>query len=115
MKISEQIGKTSNKNQSRLTPLRRNSIKTEKYQMRLFIAGNESNSVIAQKNINEICVSNLKGKFQLEIIDVFKDFTAAIEENILVTPALIIDEPKKMKIFGNLQETEKVLSALGLV
>lgn len=115
MKISEQIGKTSNKNQSRLEPLRRNFPKTEKYQMRLFIAGNESNSVIAQKNIDEICSAHLQDSYKLEVIDVFDDFSAAIKENILVTPALVIDKPKKRKIFGNLQEKDKVLTALGLV
>ena len=84
MKISGQIGKEQNKDRSRVKPLRKNFSDTEKYQMRLFIAGNETNSVIAQKNINEICSTHLKSSYKLKIIDVFDDFTAAIKENILI-------------------------------
>lgn len=83
-----------------------------KYKMRLFIAGKEPNSMIARKNINEICSEHLAGKFELKVIDVFEDFSMAVDENILVTPALLIDKPKKIKIFGNLQDKNKVLSAL---
>lgn len=82
--------------------------------MRLFVAGNESNSVIARKNIQDIGRENLKGNFTLEIIDVFENVNAAFDENIIVAPALIIDEPVKMKIYGNLQDRLKVLTALGM-
>lgn len=85
-----------------------------KYRMRLFIAGQEPNSVIAQKNIREICEVHLKGDCDLEIVDVYEEFSAALEEHLLITPALIVDKPKKMKIFGNLQDRAKVLFALDL-
>lgn len=85
------------------------------YQMRLFIAGDEPNSVIARKNIQQICSGHLNKNYTLQVIDVFEDFTEAIKENILVTPALVVDQPKKLKIFGNLQEQDKVLAALGLL
>lgn len=85
------------------------------YQMRLFIAGNEPNSIIAQKNIQQICSERLNKNYTLQVIDVFEGFTQAIKENILVTPALVVDQPKKLKIFGNLQDQDKVLAALELL
>ena len=69
----------------------------------------------AQKNIYDICLKHLKGNFRLEVIDVFHDFAPAIEENILVTPALVIDKPAKRKLYGTLQDKEKVLTALELM
>ncbi len=85
------------------------------FKLRLFIAGTEPNSVIAQKNIDNLRAAYAQENFELEIIDVYQDFSRAIEENILVTPALVVDKPKKIKIFGNLDEKNKVLSALGLL
>lgn len=113
MKISDKTTEGQKKKQSRLEPLKSSSSKAVKYQMRLFVAGKERNSVIAERNINNICSTYLEGDFKLELVDVFKDFSSAIEENILVTPALVIDKPEKVVIFGNLQEEEKVLAALG--
>lgn len=114
MDISPSTGKRRRNNPHSAEPLRGVPSNTAKYRMRLFIAGDEHNSAVAQKNIKEICSTHLKGNFKLEIIDVFEDFTDAIEENILVTPALVIDRPKNLKIFGNLEHKDKVLSALEL-
>jgi circadian clock protein KaiB len=115
MEISEKAIDRQGKKQSQLQPLGGDPSKPAQYRMRLFVAGNEPNSAIAQKNINEICSAHLRGDFQLDVIDVFEDFGAAIEENILVTPALVIDKPKEMTIFGNLQDKAKVLAALELL
>ncbi len=85
-----------------------------KYRLRLFIAGSEPNSLIAQRNITEICSAHFDNDYELVIIDVFEDCMAALEENIVVTPTLIIDRPEKTRIHGNLQDHETVLTRLGL-
>jgi circadian clock protein KaiB len=83
------------------------------YRMRLFVAGNEPNSAIARESLNRICSSYLNGNCQIEIVDVLEDFRPALEENVLVTPALVITEPgPRTVIFGNLADTGKVLAAL---
>jgi len=115
MEISEKTGGRQGKKRPALESLGGDPRKQPQYQMRLFVAGNEPNSAIAQNNIEEICSAHLKGNFQLDVIDVFEDFTAAIQESILVTPALVIDKPKQMTIFGNLQDKAKVLAALELL
>ena len=38
----------------------------------------------------------------------------ALENNVLLTPALIVVAPEPATILGNLSNTEKVLDALGL-
>jgi circadian clock protein KaiB len=84
-----------------------------KYRMRLFVAGNEPNSAIARESLDRICSTYLNDNCQVEIVDVLKDFRPALEENVLVTPALVITEPgPRAVIFGNLADTERVLAAL---
>ena len=113
MDPTEQKEKQAKKEGRRLESVRAGSRAV--YNMRLFVADNEPNSALARKNLDEICSTYLKGNVKLETIDVFEDFAPAIEDNILVTPALVIDSPMKLKIYGNLQDKDKVLSALELI
>jgi circadian clock protein KaiB len=84
-----------------------------KYHLRLFVAGEEPNSVIAKASLDEICSTYLKHDCRVEIIDVLEDFQPALEERVLITPALVIVEPQpRAVVFGNLTDTKKVLSAL---
>ena len=110
----EQTAGRSRKKKSGSGPVKPAAPLRVKYVMRLFIAGDEPNSVTARKNIKELCSALPGGDVKLEVIDVFKNFASAIEENILVTPALVIDKPRKVKIYGTLQDTERVVSALGV-
>jgi len=46
---------------------------------------------------------------------VLEDFQMALENNVLVTPCLILASPlPKVTVFGNLSDTEKVIAALRL-
>ena len=86
---------------------------SSKYHLRLFVAGEEPNSVIARASLDEICSTYLKHGCQIEVIDVLEDFQTALRERVLVTPALVIVEPQpRTVVFGNLTDTKKVLSAL---
>jgi len=86
----------------------------KKYILRLFIAGDEPNSKQARENLEKLCETHLKGHYKVEIVDVLEDFKAALENDILLTPALLVVAPEPATIFGNLSEKEKVLAALGL-
>ena len=87
----------------------------ETYIFYLFIYGNEPKSVLARKNLDQICQEYLADRCQIETIDVLEDFEEALKNNIYVTPALIklCPEPR-MAVFGSLSDKEKVLSALNL-
>jgi len=86
-----------------------------KYQLKLFIAGNEPNSVQAVTNIKQILDSRIKDRYQLEIIDILNDFQAAMDNGVLVTPMLIIVEPTpETTIVGTLNDSEKLKAALRL-
>ena len=83
------------------------------YKLKLFIAGNEPNSVQAIKNIKDILDSRIKDRYKIEIIDILNDFQSAIEHGVLVTPMLIIVEPApETTIVGTLSDAEKLKAAL---
>jgi circadian clock protein KaiB len=87
----------------------------EEYILRLFMAGNEPNSKQAWENLKRLQETYLKMPHKKEIVDVLEDFQTALEDNVLVTPCLILVSPApKVTIFGNLSDTEKVLAALRL-
>ena len=85
------------------------------YLFRLFIAGNGSNSRQALANLRRLCQEHLNGRCTIETVDVVKDFEAAVRNNILVTPALILVAPRpRVIVLGNLSDQQKVLHALRL-
>ena len=86
------------------------------YAFRLFVAGNESNSIQARGNLARLCEEHLKGRYQIETVDVLKDAAIAHKNSVLVTPTLILIRPlPTVTLFGNLSETRRVLAALRLI
>jgi len=101
----------------RSTPLAAGKKKRKQghYLLRLFMAGNGPNSTRALSNLRELCRQHLKGRFTIETIDVVKNFDAAVRENILITPALVLEAPlPRVVILGNLSHLQKVRLALRL-
>ena len=82
---------------------------------RLFVAGDERNSRLARENLTRFCEKYLNNRYEIEIVDVLHDFKSALENNVFLTPALIVSSHlTHLTIFGTLSETHKVLSALHL-
>ena len=85
------------------------------YLLRLFVAGNGPNSRLALSNLRRLCREHLKGRCTIETVDVVKHFEAAVRDNILITPALILVAPRpRVIVLGNLSDRQKVLAALRL-
>jgi circadian clock protein KaiB len=88
----------------------------EKYVLRLFVTGILPNSARAIININAICEKYLKGRFELEIIDIYQQPSLALAEDIIAIPVLIKKFPRpEERLTGDLSNTEKVLRVLHLV
>ena len=83
--------------------------------LKLFITGATPNSVRAVTNIKQICEEHLKGRYSLEIIDVYQQLAIAEEEQLIALPLLIKKSPSpERRMIGDLSDTEKVLKGLGL-
>lgn len=85
-------------------------IREEKYVFQLFVTSNSSVSEKAIKNIKAICEKYLSGRYELEIIDIYKQPTLAAKENIILVPVLIKKFPlPEGRITGDLSDTESII------
>jgi len=89
--------------------------KKSKYILSLYISGATNRSKTAIENIKKICEENLKGRYELEIIDVFQQPEKLRDEQIIAVPTLIKRLPAPIRKFiGDLSNNESVLIGLGL-
>jgi circadian clock protein KaiB len=87
----------------------------EKFILQLFVAGMLPNSARAIANIHAICEKYLKGRHELEIIDIYQQPAIALQEDIIVIPVLIKKYPlPQERLIGDLSNTERVLRGLHL-
>jgi len=84
--------------------------------LRLYVAGQTPNSLIAFENLKKICADHLERKYTIEVIDLIKQPQLAKDHQIIAVPTLIRKLPVPVKkIIGNLSNTEKVLVGLDLL
>ena len=87
----------------------------ETWILRLYVAGQTQNSLIAFDNLKKICEKHLDCRYQIEVIDLLKNPQLAKDHQIIAVPTLIRKLPTPVKkIIGNLSNTEKVLVGLDL-
>jgi circadian clock protein KaiB len=87
----------------------------EKYELRLYIAGQTPKSIAAIKNINKICKEHLDGKYIIEVIDLLVTPQLAAGDQIVAIPTLVRKIPSPIrKIIGDLSNEEKVLVGLDI-
>lgn len=86
-----------------------------KYVLRLYVAGMTPNSARAIANLNKICEEHLAGRYDLNVIDVYRKPTLAKGEQILAAPTLIKKLPLPMrKLIGDMSDEGKVLIGLDI-
>jgi circadian clock protein KaiB len=89
---------------------------TEKCVLRLYVTGMTLKSINAIENIRKICEENLKGRYELEVIDIYQQPEYAKKEDILAAPTLIKKLPLPLRRFiGDMSNEEKILVGLDLV
>lgn len=85
------------------------------FRFRLYVAGEAPNSTQAIANLAAFCRKHLSDRYEIEIIDVFREPKRALAESIFMTPTLVVRTPPPVrKIVGTLSQTQTVLLALGL-
>lgn len=83
--------------------------------LKLYVSGMSSKSMEAIENLKLLCDEHLKGCFELEIIDIYKNPKLASEHHIVFSPSLLKKLPLPQKtLVGTLSDTKKVLKALGI-
>ena len=87
--------------------------KEEKWELRLYVAGQTPKCLTALANLKRICDEQIPGQYELEIIDLLENPRLAREDNILAIPTLVRKMPAPLrKIIGDLSNQERVLLGL---
>lgn len=88
---------------------------SERYVLRLFVAGMNSRSTQAVENIKRICETYLPERYQLEVIDIYQQPIFAKDGQIVAAPTLIKELPPPLrKLVGSMADTERVLVGMDL-
>lgn len=87
----------------------------EMFTFRLYVAGDERNSLEAIFNLIRLCEEHLPGRHEIEVVDVLLEPKRALAEAIFLTPTLVSVVPYPgRRIVGTLSNTEPILQILGL-
>ena len=83
--------------------------------LKLYVAGMSQKSMEAIENVKSMCDIHIKGLYDLEIIDIYKNPKIAEDQQIVFSPSLLKNSPlPKRTLVGTLSDTKKVLNALGI-
>jgi circadian clock protein KaiB len=89
---------------------------TERYVLRLYVTGTTPGSQRAIERVRAVCEQHLKGRYGLEVIDIYQLPALARHEQIIATPTLIKVLPAPLRRFiGDLSTLEKILFGLDVV
>jgi circadian clock protein KaiB len=81
--------------------------------LKLYVTGTSPRTRQAIENLQHICEQELRGRYELEIVDVLEHPQAAEDDRILATPTLIKKLPLPLRrVIGDLSDRDKVLFGL---
>ena len=85
------------------------------WSLRLYVADQTPNSVRAFANLKSVCEEHLKGRYQIELIDLRKNPQLARGDQIVAVPTLVRRLPLPLRtIIGDLSNNVRLLVGLDL-
>jgi circadian clock protein KaiB len=89
--------------------------KEKHYILRLYVAGATPKSTQSIMNIKRICEEHLKGRYELEVIDIYQQPVLAKGEQIIAAPTLVKELPPPLRRFiGSMADVDRILVGLDL-
>ena len=87
----------------------------EKWDLRLYTAGQTPKSLAAFRNLKKVCEEYLPGRYEIEVIDLLANPRLAKDHQIVAIPTLVRKLPDPIrKIIGDLSDVERTLVGLDL-
>jgi circadian clock protein KaiB len=84
-----------------------------RYVMTLFITGITLHSGRALANVNEFCVRELAGHYDLEVVDLYRSPERARSDQVVAAPTLVRHEPKPVRrVIGDMSDRRRLSSAI---
>jgi circadian clock protein KaiB len=88
----------------------------ERWELRLYVAGQTPKSLAAFANLKKICETHLRGKYRIEVIDLLAHPELARADQIIALPTLIRKLPPPVKrIIGDLSNKRRTLVGMELI
>src|SRR5262245_40409017 len=85
------------------------------WELRLYVAGQDPNSMAAFANLKTLCGERYSGRYKIEVIDLLRNPQLAAGDQIVAVPTLVRKLPEPLrKIVGDLRDTERTLVGLQL-
>jgi circadian clock protein KaiB len=85
------------------------------YLLRLYVVGATAGSQRAIANLREICETELAGRYELQVIDIYQQPSLAEGEQIIAAPTLIKELPPPVRqLVGDMSDRDRVLLGLDL-
>ena len=87
----------------------------EKWELRLYTAGQTPKSLAAIRNLKKVCEEHLPGQYEIEVIDLLQNPRLAKDHQIVAIPTLVRKLPDPIrKIVGDLSVVDRTLVGLDL-
>ncbi len=86
------------------------------YVLRLYVAGMTPRSREAVARVTALCEAHLAGRYELEIVDIYRKPARVKGEQIVAVPTLIKQLPEPLRRFiGDMHNEEKLLFGLDIM
>jgi circadian clock protein KaiB len=87
----------------------------ERWELRLYTAGQTPKSLAAIRNLKKVCEEHLPGRYEIEVIDLLQNPRLAKDHQIVAIPTLVRKLPDPIrKIIGDLSDVDRTLVGLDL-
>ena len=91
-------------------------MQTGTYVFELYVSGMTPKSLRAIENIKALCEEHLKGRYELQVIDVYQNLDQARDARIVAAPTLIKKLPPPLRRFvGDLADKNLIRVKLNLI
>ena len=89
--------------------------KKAKHVLRLYVTGTTGKSMRAIQNVRRICEEHLRGLYDLEVVDIYKNLPLARGDQIIAAPTLIKRLPEPLRrLIGDMSDEQRVLVGLDI-
>ena len=95
--------------------MKKKRAKPLRYLLRLYVTGTTGRSVHAIQNVKRVCETHLKGRYELEVVDIYKNLPLARGDQIVAAPTLIKRLPRPLRrLIGDMSDESRLLVGLDL-
>jgi circadian clock protein KaiB len=86
-----------------------------KYLFQLYVTGMTPKSTQAIVNVQKLCEKHLAGRYELEVVDIYRHPELAKGEQIVAAPTLIKKLPLPLRrLIGDMSDKERFLAGIDL-